>query len=64
VCGVGVAESVTVKLMLKVPVVVGVPEICPVDALSVSPDGRGVDDVHEYGAFPPVAAKVCEYAAP
>ena len=40
VCGVGVVESITFTAKLKVPEVVGVPEIVPLDALSAKPAGR------------------------
>ncbi len=37
---VGVSESVTLAVKLKVPAVVGVPVIAPVDELRLSPPGR------------------------
>jgi hypothetical protein len=40
VCAVDVAESVTLIAKLKVPEVVGVPEIDPVAALKFIPAGR------------------------
>ena len=40
VCAVGVVESVTFAVKLNVPDAVGVPEIVPVAAASVSPPGN------------------------
>ena len=40
VCAVGVVESVTFAVKLNVPDAVGVPEIVPVAAVSVSPPGN------------------------
>jgi len=58
------ALSVTRTVKLYVPAVVGVPVIAP--ALeSASPGGRVPDEIaHVYGGIPPLAASVCEYAAP
>jgi hypothetical protein len=53
------ALSVTITVKLKVPAVVGVPEIIPVDVPSVRPFGRApavIDQV--YGSKPPVAVRV------
>jgi hypothetical protein len=50
----------TVKL--KLPFVVGVPEI--VLPLSVRPPGSAPWIVQVIGGVPPFAAKVCEYAVP
>jgi hypothetical protein len=57
----GLLESVTWTVKLKVPMVVGVPEITPVAALSVKPVGSdplAID--HVYGEVPPLAASVVE----
>jgi hypothetical protein len=52
--------SVTVTVNV-VPAPVGVPEIAPVVAFSVSPAGRlPVVIAQEYGVTPPVAANVVE----
>ena len=58
VCGVG-EESLTRAMKGAVPATVGVPLIWPVEAFNPSPvgsDPEGID--HEYGAVPPVAARV------
>ena len=56
VCGVGLAESVTVTLNVVVPGTVGVPvRMPPVDR--VSPLGRPLA-VQEYGVVPPTACIV------
>jgi hypothetical protein len=58
VCGVG-EESLTRAVKGAVPATVGVPLIWPVEAFNPSPvgsDPEGID--HEYGAVPPVAARV------
>lgn len=45
-----------------VSVVAGTPDITPVFPVRVSPDGRSPEvTVQEYGAVPPVAARVAEY---
>jgi hypothetical protein len=57
----GLEASATVAVMLKVPVVVGVPETMPVVAPRVSPAGRlpaVMDQI--YGVVPPVACKPFE----
>jgi hypothetical protein len=51
-------ESLTVKVRLKEPVAVGVPESTPL-LLKESPAGDLLIH-HEYGAVPPLAAKVAE----
>src|ERR1700722_11374263 len=59
------SESVTSATKSKVPPAVGVPEITPVAACSLSPAGSdptGIDQL--YGATPPVAASVAEYGTP
>ena len=49
-------ESVTVTVKLYAPLVVGVPEITPVDAAIERPLGNWpADTVQRYGAVPPVA---------
>lgn len=63
VCGVGVPESVTVTFTVLVPAAVGIPVICPVLALMLSPAGNPVAD-QLYGVMPPSAATVALYAAP
>ena len=51
--------SVAVIVKLKVPAAVGVPEMTPVVALSVSPFGRApLETVKVYGAVPPTAETV------
>src|SRR5437773_6549069 len=49
---VGVALSVTVAVTEKVPAVVGVPEMTPLDALIVRPGGSPVA-ANVYGGVPP-----------
>ena len=55
----GFPESETFTLNEKVPGVVGVPVIEPVDALRVKPPGNGVvEDIEKvYGIVPPAAAQ-------
>src|SRR5258706_11135571 len=55
------ALSVTVAVKLKLPAVVGVPEIKP-SGESESPAGGEPD--HRYGGVPPEAASDCEYGDP
>jgi hypothetical protein len=62
VCGVE-DESVTVAVKLEVPAVVGVPLRVPLLARE-SPLGSPLGTVNLYGAVPPVAARVAEYAVP
>jgi hypothetical protein len=58
VWAVGVAESVTVTVKLKVPKAVGVPERTPV-GLSVNPVGSAPEVIaHMYGAVPFAAVRV------
>ncbi len=57
----GLPESVTWTVKLKVPAVVGVPAMTPVLALRVSPEGSApltTDQV--YGEVPPDAESVAE----
>ena len=58
VCAVGL-ESLTCKLKLDVPVVVGVPAITPLEAFKLSPVGNEPDaTLQVYGVIPPVAEAV------
>lgn len=50
-------------LTVLTPAAVGVPLICPLDALMLKPAGSPVAD-HVYGVAPPLAATVALYAAP
>jgi len=55
-CRAGDEKSVTVTVKGNAPVIVGVPEIVPVDGLSVSPGGRASGStLHEYSGVPPSA---------
>ena len=55
------APAVTRTVKLEVPVAVGVPEMTPVLAASVSPAGSAPLAIdHVYGGVPPVAASVVE----
>lgn len=55
------AESATLAVKLKVPTVVGVPEITPVAVLSDNPGGREPEEIDQvYGGVPPLAESVCE----
>ena len=59
VCGVGVAESVTITVKAEVPDVVGTPLICPVAAFKVKPSGRAPTvTLQVYGVVPPLACSV------
>ena len=59
------AASVTCTVNDTVPVVVGVPEITPVDATRLNPAGNEPELIDQvYGAVPPLACKVVEYAVP
>src|SRR5690242_17978089 len=57
---VGLVESVTVTCTGKDPAAVGMPEITPAAAASVSPLGKPVA-LHVYGVVPPAAVRVTEY---
>jgi ABC-type thiamin/hydroxymethylpyrimidine transport system permease subunit len=61
----GLLLSLTVTVKLELPFAVGVPEITPLPAASVSPVGRlpAVTD-QVYPGVPPLACSVCEYAVP
>jgi hypothetical protein len=59
----GVSLSVTVIVKFDVPCVVGVPEMTPVDVLSVRPVGSVPVNAHVYGVTPPVAARPREYGS-
>jgi len=62
---VALAASVTVRVKLAVAVLVGMPEITPLDAASVSPAGKDPKVIaHVYGAVPPAAMSDVLYAAP
>jgi hypothetical protein len=53
----GVAESVTRKVMPKVPVTAGVPLITPVLTFKLRPAGSAPDVMDQvYGVVPPLAA--------
>ena len=52
-------ESVALMVTEAVPEALGVPEICPVLALMLSPEGSPVAD-HAYGVLPPLALAVVE----
>src|SRR5262245_39777977 len=55
------APAVTWTVKFEVPVAVGVPEITPVPAASVSPAGSvPLASDHVYGGVPPVAVSVAE----
>jgi len=57
----GLSLSRTVAVKLAVPLVVGVPEIAPVEDARVSPAGSLPELMDQlYGAAPPVACRVCE----
>ena len=59
VCAVGVVESVTFTVKLKVPDVVGVPEMAPLEAVKLSPAGNAPALMLQlYGVVPPLAARV------
>jgi len=65
VCAAGRVESVTLAVKLNEPDVVGVPEIVPVAAASVSPAGNAPElTLQLYGVVPPVAWIIVEYATP
>jgi hypothetical protein len=58
-CAVGAVESVTFTVKLKVPEAVGVPEMTPLDAVKVNPEGSEPELIlHVYGIVPPLAAIV------
>jgi hypothetical protein len=50
--------SVHVTTKVAAPAAVGVPEIKPVEAASVRPEGREPVTPHVYGAVPPVAVTI------
>lgn len=58
------AESVTSTVKVKVPGLVGVPEITPLLALIDKPLGKLPDAVHLRVPVPPLACKVALYAIP
>lgn len=56
------AVSCTRAVKVKVPAVVGVPAIVP-DVCKLSPLGKAPDStLHEYGPWPPLAARAALYA--
>lgn len=58
-CAVGAVESVNLTLNLYIPVALGVPEICPVDASRLKPVGKDpAPALQVYGVLPPLAASV------
>src|SRR5262245_41206538 len=58
-------ESVTLNVMVNVPVAVGVPLITPVEAFSESPAGSEPDAMENvYAGVPPFAARATEYGVP
>jgi hypothetical protein len=59
VCGVGVLESVAVRVKSQVPAVVGVPVIAPVDELSDKPGGSvPTGTLQVMGGVPPETCRV------
>jgi hypothetical protein len=59
------AASFTCTVNDTVPVVVGVPEIAPVDATRLNPVGRvPAITLQLYGVVPPLACSAAEYAVP
>lgn len=58
------AASLTCTVHEKLPDIVGVPEIIPID-VKLNPDGSVPDTTLQlYGLTPPVACKSAEYEAP
>ena len=59
------AASFTCTVNDTVPVVVGVPEITPVDATRLNPVGNEPELIDQvYGVVPPLACSVLEYVVP
>ena len=56
--------SVTLMAIEPLPAVVGVPESTPELAPKVRPGTAPLTTDHEYGALPPEAERVAEYAVP
>jgi hypothetical protein len=56
--------SVTVTMNAAVPAAVGVPVIAPAEERERPGGSAPRASDQEYGAAPPVAARVCEYGAP
>src|SRR5579859_1923462 len=55
------ALSVTSTVNVKVPLVMGVPESCPLDGFKLMPPGGEPElTSHWYGLVPPTAVSVCE----
>jgi hypothetical protein len=64
VCALGVVESLTLITNVKEPAVVGVPESIPL-LERLRPAGKILEPRDQlYGAVPPDAANVVEYAVP
>ena len=58
-------ESTTLDVKVKVPAVVGVPEIAPVVGFSVSPGGSVPETIeYVYDPVPPVTFSAAEYDDP
>jgi hypothetical protein len=58
-------ESVTFAVKLKVPAVVGVPVMAPVEVFSVNPGGSDPDVIENvYGGTPPLAVNDELYGTP
>ena len=58
----GDEESLTCTLKGDIPACVGVPLICPVEAVRPSPVGKAPELIdHEYGAVPPEEVRVAAY---
>ncbi len=58
-------ESVNSTVKLYDPLVVGVPEMTPVEALSESPGGKEPEEIDQvYDGVPPLEAKDREYLTP
>ena len=64
VCAV-VLESLTCTLNVKLPTWLGLPLKAPLEEFNPNPAGREPEVTdHVYGAVPPAAASVAEYATP
>ena len=58
------AESLAWIVKLKTPAACGLPLINPPELSDTPPGNDPAETVHEYGADPPEAESVCEYADP
>jgi hypothetical protein len=57
----GLPLSATVAVNVDVPLLLGTPEMTPVDGVNERPAGRLPDVMdHEYGTLPPDALRLCE----